>query len=129
MGKAYVAQKQYANAIRCYGRVLAAAPDSAEVLNSLGSVHQLRGESKRAAECFRRALALKPDYAQAHCNLGVGLRKLGRLSAAYRQEIRRLSGKAQYFVSTLDTNIFSLAEITTALPVSYACASLSTTRF
>jgi len=39
-----------------------------------------------------------------------------RLGAAYRREMRRLSGNAQFFVSTLDTNIFSLAEITTALP-------------
>ena len=30
--------------------------------------------------------------------------------------MRRLSGDAQYFVNTLDTNILSLAEITTVLP-------------
>jgi Tfp pilus assembly protein PilF len=40
----------------------------------------------------------------------------GGLGAAYRQEMRRLSGDAQYFVNTLDTNILSLAEITTVLP-------------
>jgi len=47
-GNSRVAQKQYANAIQRCGRVLAAAPDSAEALNNLGAMHQLRGESKRA---------------------------------------------------------------------------------
>ena len=50
LGKARVAHKQYAKAIQCFGRVLATAPDLAEVVNNLGAMHQLRGESKRAAE-------------------------------------------------------------------------------
>ena len=96
LGNARVAQKRYANAIRCYGRVLAAAPDSAEMLNNLGAVHQLCGESKRAAECFHRALALKPDYAQAHCNLGVALRKLGRLDDAIACQHRAIDITPDY---------------------------------
>lgn len=40
----------------------------------------------------------------------------GGLGAAYRQEMRRLSGNTLYFVRTLDTNILSFAEITAALP-------------
>ena len=38
------------------------------------------------------------------------------LGAAYRKEMRRLAGKAKFFMSTLDTNILSLADITAALP-------------
>ena len=37
------------------------------------------------------------------------------LGTAYRKEMRRLAGKAKFFVSTLDTNILSLADITAAL--------------
>lgn len=96
MGNARVAQKQYTKAIRCYGRVLTVAPDSAEVLNNLGAVHQLRGDSKPAAECFRRALTLKPGYAQAHCNLGVALRKLGRLNDAIACQRRAIDIAPDY---------------------------------
>ena len=60
LGNARVAQKQYARAIQCYGRVLAAAPDSAEVVNNLGVICQIRDESKRTTEFFYRAFALKP---------------------------------------------------------------------
>ncbi|SVE63871.1 uncharacterized protein METZ01_LOCUS516725, partial [marine metagenome] len=46
--------------IQCYGRVLAAAPNSAEVVNNLGVICQICDESKRATEFFYSALALKP---------------------------------------------------------------------
>ena len=61
LGNARVAHKQYAKAIQCFGRVLTTAPNSAEVVNNLDAMHQLRGESKRATECFYRTLALKPS--------------------------------------------------------------------
>ncbi len=41
---------------------------------------------------------------------------LAQLGKNYRQEMRRLSGKARIMVSTLDSNILSLAEIAAALP-------------
>ncbi len=96
LGNVRVTQKRYADAIHCYGRVLAVAPEASEVHSNLGAVHQLLGESKRAAECFRRAIALKPDYVQAHCNLGVSLRKLGRLDEAIACQHRAIEIAPEY---------------------------------
>jgi len=98
LSNAHAAQHQYANSFRSYGRVLAAAPDSANVLNNFGAVHQLRSESKRAAGCFRRAFALKPDYAKAHYNLGNALKEASERGAsicAYEQAIAHNPGDAE----------------------------------
>lgn len=48
-------------AVRCYRRLLARAPDHAEALNNLGCLLLAQGERAQASAAFARALALMPQ--------------------------------------------------------------------
>jgi tetratricopeptide (TPR) repeat protein len=71
-------------AARLYEAVLAADPDQADALHSLGVLHHQRGQSDHAIASIERAIRLAPEYADAHNNLGNVLKELGRLEPAFR---------------------------------------------
>jgi tetratricopeptide (TPR) repeat protein len=66
-------------------------PDSAELLNDLGTTCLLAGRVPRAIECLQRSAALKPTLAATHYNLGLALTEARQLDAAidaYRRATR-----------------------------------------
>ena len=50
-------------------KALAIRPNTAEFLNSLGSVYAKLGDHKQAVATFERAVALRPNYTVARFNL------------------------------------------------------------
>ena len=56
-------------AIGTYQRLIAVAPDNAEVHNNLGVIHFRKREYSKAKTYFETALALDADYDEAHANL------------------------------------------------------------
>lgn len=69
LGQAYQAEDDYLRAAACYRRVLAARPDAADILNNLGVVLKMLGETDEALACYRRAVELGLPNLQAHSNL------------------------------------------------------------
>ena len=69
-------------AISCFRRAVAFAPDPAEAWNNLGVAQDEFHLVENAATSYQKAIELAPDYASAHFNLGVSLQKLGRFSEA-----------------------------------------------
>jgi len=46
-------------------------PDSPDLLNQLGNLHQDLGDQAKAIECYQQAVKIDPGYSVAHKNLGV----------------------------------------------------------
>jgi len=61
---------------------LAAEPDNAEAIHTLGLVAHQSGKLAEAIEHLRRAVALRPDVALYHANLGEMCRLAGRVDEA-----------------------------------------------
>ncbi len=73
LGTALSVAGHYTEALACYERALARAPDLAEAQRGRGmALMQLgRPEPALARACFERAIALNPRNAEAHHNLGI----------------------------------------------------------
>jgi tetratricopeptide (TPR) repeat protein len=82
LGNRLAAQGRFAEAERCYRRILATRPQLPEVHCNLGNALKDQGRLEPAVESYRRALALRPDFAQAEVNLGHALQALGKLADA-----------------------------------------------
>ena len=80
-------------AVDCYRRALALAPDCAKTYNNLGAALQQQGKLDEAVASCRRALELEPDYAEAHGNLGIALQDQGKLDEAVAAHRRALELK------------------------------------
>jgi tetratricopeptide (TPR) repeat protein len=65
--------------------IVAAYPDNADALYSLGLALIELGRAEEAAERLSRAVALRPREARWHYNLGLLLQQLGRLDDAGRE--------------------------------------------
>jgi tetratricopeptide (TPR) repeat protein len=71
-------------AVSLYSRVLAVDPSHADVLNSLGCIHERNERLDDALAAFREALRLKPRNSQLEVNIGIVLDKLGLSEEAGR---------------------------------------------
>lgn len=83
-------------------RAAALLPRDAEVVSSLGGVHNELGQYAEAAECYRQALRLEPSLAYVHSNLGDVLTRVGNYSAAEtscREAVRLQPGLAAAHVN------------------------------
>jgi tetratricopeptide (TPR) repeat protein len=69
-------------AIACYHRAIALAPNQAAAHHNLGLASKAKGKLDEAIACFRTAIALDPKYTQAHYNLGLASRDKGKLDEA-----------------------------------------------
>ena len=90
LGNILRGQGRLAEAMACYERALALAPDSVDTLYNLGNTCQDLGQTERAIGYFERALRLRPDAVELHNNLGSALQDLGRLDeavASYREAL------------------------------------------
>ena len=82
LGNDYKDGKQLDQAIACYEKAVAIAPDFSPAHANLGSALLQQGKRQQATLCFRRALALEPELAEAHYNLGVASLQAGDLASA-----------------------------------------------
>lgn len=82
LGNDYKDQKQLDQAIACYEKAVAIAPDFPAAHTNLGSALLQQGKRREATLCFRRALALDPELPEAHYNLGVASLQAGDLPSA-----------------------------------------------
>jgi tetratricopeptide (TPR) repeat protein len=72
-------------------RALAADPDNAEALHTLGLIAHQSGKLNEAIDYLRRAAAAKPDVALYHANLGEMCRMAGRVDEAIAAGRRSLA--------------------------------------
>jgi len=76
------AASRHGEAIACFERALAAAPNDTRVLFALGNTARALGLGGTAEEFFRRVLALEPARIEATVNLTNLLRANGQMDAA-----------------------------------------------
>ena len=91
LGAAYVAVKQFEQALACYNQGVRLAPTNAEVYYNRGNVFKSMGRTVEAIGDFRECLRLNPRQVQAYNNLGTALIERGQLAEAqqsYEQAIQ-----------------------------------------
>ncbi|MCU0241144.1 MAG: tetratricopeptide repeat protein, partial [Vicinamibacteria bacterium] len=69
-------------ALACYDRALALAPNEKVIHSNKGNVLRLLGRTGEALACFQRALAIDPTFDNAWYNQGLLLTQAGRLAEA-----------------------------------------------
>lgn len=77
--------RTHEQAIEAYERALQADPRLADASCNLGTIHQHRGDRRRARECYEAALRVRPGHVEANLNLAGLLEEEGRLAAALRR--------------------------------------------
>ena len=93
MGTAYMAKKQYADAIKEYEEILALSPDRIEALASIVRAYSLQGDAKKAFDRAERHLAKTSNKAGVYQL--IGQLRLG--NKEYGQSI-------EYFQKAIDLN-------------------------
>jgi hypothetical protein len=83
-------------AVACYERALALAPNHTETCNNLGIALVDLGRLEEAITYYERTLALQPDRADTHYNLGIALERQGRYAKALASYGRALALKPDY---------------------------------
>jgi protein O-GlcNAc transferase len=89
-------EARYVEAEACFHEALALRPDSADVLNDLGTVLGLQSRLDEAAHYLERAIAAEPAHPRAHANLAAALLGLDRLSEAEAAARRALELNPDY---------------------------------
>lgn len=84
LGVLHALQDREARARQLFGEAIAHDPGHYRALTNLGNMALESGDHSAAEQMYRQAIALNGDYAGAHHNLGVALRKLGRLNDSVR---------------------------------------------
>ena len=84
LGVLHALQDREAQARQAFGEAFAHDPGHYRALTNLGNMALEGGDPGSAEKLYRQAIALNGDYAGAHHNLGVALRKLGRLNDSVR---------------------------------------------
>ena len=81
-GNALASKAQYLDAIKCYDKVLAAAPGNLDAINNRGNCLSLIGRFEQAIKNYNAILAARPNDMRARCNRASALKQLGRCSEA-----------------------------------------------
>lgn len=84
LGVLHALQDREARARQLFGEAFSHDPGHYRSLTNLGNMALEGGDAGSAEQLYRQAIALNGDYAGAHHNLGVALRKLGRLNDSVR---------------------------------------------
>jgi tetratricopeptide (TPR) repeat protein len=96
LGKTYVRQGQYDQAIAEHQKAVELDPEFAQAYTHLGIAYSLSGDLDQAVEFHRKAILLDPAMAQAHYNLGVDYWEGGKLIEAERAFKRSIEVDSQY---------------------------------
>jgi predicted O-linked N-acetylglucosamine transferase (SPINDLY family) len=91
LGMIAIEARQPQAAVEYVQRAIGLDGNNAVFHNSMGIVHDAKGDRARAAESFRRAVQLDPNNAEARNNLGASLNALGKPEEAlgcFREAIR-----------------------------------------
>jgi tetratricopeptide (TPR) repeat protein len=83
-GVILVKSSRYAEAIKCFEKVLAIDPNDANAQYTRGRLLSLLGKHTEAIKCFEKVLAIDPDDANAQYDKGVSLGKLNRHEEAIK---------------------------------------------
>ena len=84
LGVLHALQDREAQARQLFGEAIAHDPGHYRALTNLGNMALEGGDAAGAETMYRQAIALNGDYAGAHHNLGVALRKQGRVGDSVR---------------------------------------------
>lgn len=90
-GNEHLAKGELDDALACYRKAVAIAPDYAEAFNNLGFVCIRQGRDEEAEQYLDRAVALNPELANAHYNRATLLRNRCSTYAAVESYRRALS--------------------------------------
>ena len=74
-----------------YQQILDSNPNHSTALHLLGMIAHQEGKNNLAVDLITKSLAIEPDYAEAYNNLGVTLKKLGKLEEAVSNFCKALS--------------------------------------
>ncbi len=88
LGNLYEERGDHETALRCFHRVLALEPRSAEALNNIGIIWIKKKDYQKAEVFFVEAVAANPDFLNAHINLGNAMILSGKYDDA-REVFRR----------------------------------------
>jgi tetratricopeptide (TPR) repeat protein len=98
----------YTEAIRCYQRFLAIAPNDTQAYYYMGNAYYNIKRFNEAIRCYQKAIAIDPNYATAYANMGLAYRSLGN----NREEVRCYQKAAQLghsgYQELLRKNVYSL---------------------
>lgn len=77
----------YTEAVSLYEEAVASDPDNAELLRSLGYLHECRGRQliKEAARCYERCIEIAPDWQKGHFQWIQALSALGETETAIKR--------------------------------------------
>jgi tetratricopeptide (TPR) repeat protein len=84
LGVLHALQEREAQARQLFGEAIACDAGHYRALTNLGNMVLEAGDASGAEQLYRQAIALNSDYAGAHHNLGVALRKQGRLNESVK---------------------------------------------
>ena len=76
-GNALASKAQYLDAIKCYDKVLAAAPGNLDAINNRGNCLSLLGQFAEAIKSYNAIIAARPNDLRARCNRANALKQLG----------------------------------------------------
>ena len=80
MGVLHAIHEENEQARQVFGQAAEADPGHYRAISNIGNLELQAGNLQEAEAAQRRAIALNPDFAGAHHNLGVALRKQGRVN-------------------------------------------------
>lgn len=112
MGKVLSQQNRWEEALDCWLKVAQIAPTSvsAQSFLELGNFHFTQGKLELASACYRQSISQKPDCKLSYLNLGVVLKKQGKIPEAIATCIQLLQilpyvDEAYYDLFKLFTNL------------------------
>src|SRR5262245_37394012 len=95
-GNAFAGKGQYRDAIKCYDKILAVAPDILDVINNRSNCLAMLGQNEQAVAGYDKILAARPHDIRARSNRASALKELGRYGEALNDYDRVLSDDPNY---------------------------------
>jgi predicted O-linked N-acetylglucosamine transferase (SPINDLY family) len=90
-GAGFAAKGQFREALKCFDKVLAVAPNLPDAINNRGNCLSLLGRHAEAVACYDKLLAARPDDPRARTNRANALKQLGRFEEAIADYGRALA--------------------------------------
>ncbi len=99
----YQDQGQYGKAEKNLTQALKKSPQNHVYWKDLGNVYMIGyGDLDKALDCYNKALSFQPDYVNAQHNIGVILRKKGKIAQAQEKFLQVIQKKPQFHFSYVE---------------------------